>query len=269
MIVSILGCGWYGKALGQALVKSGLTVKGSTTSADKFEQLSALGIDPYAVNFSAEGETFDAGFFKCDVLVVSIPPKIRHGETIGFIPKMERIVHTIVKQGIKKVIYISSTGVYKDDNRIVDELDYPTPDTDAGRLLLQAEHLFQDTTDFSSTVIRFAGLVGPGRHPGRFFAGKKDIPNGLSPVNLIHLSDCVAISNTLIEKDQFGYVINACSPDHPAKKDFYTAASINAGLPAPEFIDELKEWKQIACKFLTETLNYQFKVPLWKDCKFD
>ncbi|HAP82964.1 MAG TPA: NAD(P)-dependent oxidoreductase, partial [Enterobacteriaceae bacterium] len=41
-------------------------------------------------------------------------------------------------------------------------------------------------------------LVGPGRHPGRFFAGKSG-PNGNHGVNLVHLEDVVGAISLLLE----------------------------------------------------------------------
>jgi predicted dinucleotide-binding enzyme len=57
--ISILGCGWYGSALGKALIADGIEVKGSTTSAAKMKDLAALGIRPYVVNFLPGEEIYD------------------------------------------------------------------------------------------------------------------------------------------------------------------------------------------------------------------
>jgi nucleoside-diphosphate-sugar epimerase len=269
MVVSILGCGWYGKALARSLIQKGITVKGSSTSDEKLKQLSAEGITPYSVQFDASNENFDPGFFDCDVLVISIPPKFRKGETTGYLPKVQRIINAILTYQVRKVIYISSTGVHGDHNTEVNELSDPNPDTESGIILLEAEKLFQRETNFKTNIIRFGGLVGPERHPGRFFAGKKDIPNGLAPVNLIHQLDCVGISEAIIERDIFGYVFNACSGDHPTRSDFYGRSTLEAGLQAPEFINELNHWKIVDSINLISILNYEFKVPYWTDNLFD
>jgi nucleoside-diphosphate-sugar epimerase len=269
MIVSILGCGWYGKALAISLIKKGITVKGSATSAEKLSQLADTGIIPYSVQFNADSESFDPEFFQCDILVISIPPKFRKGETAGYLPKIHRIINILLKYQIKKVIYISSTGVYGDHNAEVNEVSDPQPDSESGRLLFEAEKLFQKERAFKTAIIRFAGLVGPGRNPGRFFAGKKDIPNGMAPVNLIHLDDCVGISEAIIEKDAFDYLFNACSPDHPQKAAFYKNAALKANLPVPEFINELLQWKVVNSINLQKVLNYKFKVSDWSGCTFD
>jgi nucleoside-diphosphate-sugar epimerase len=268
MVVSILGCGWYGMALAGELVKQGITIKGSTTSEQKLAKLADIGIQPYLVQISADSESFDSQFFECDVLFISIPPRFRKGETAGYISKLQRIIQAIQQYQISKVIYISSTAVYGDHNSVADELTVPIPDTESGLVLLEAEELLQQQTSFKTTILRFGGLVGPGRHPGRFFSGKKDIPNGRAPVNLIHLYDCIGISIAILKQNAFGFVFNACSPDHPAKADFYCRAAFQAGLPVPEFLDELDRWKMVDSVNLSAILHYEFKVDSWVNCSF-
>jgi nucleoside-diphosphate-sugar epimerase len=269
MVIGILGCGWYGMALAKSLLQKGIIVKGSSTSDEKLEHLSSEGIMPYSVQFDADSENFDPDFFECDVLIISLPPKFRKGETTGYLPKLQRIINAILKYKVKKIIYISSTGIYGDHNNEVNELNDPNPDTESGTILLEAERLFQKEMGFKTTVIRFGGLVGPGRYPGRFFAGKKDIPNGLAPVNLIHQQDCVGISEAIIQRNIFGYLFNACSPDHPTKANFYGRTALEAGLQVPEFINELNNWKIVVSANLKSILNYEFKVPYWTDNLFD
>jgi len=269
MIVSILGCGWYGKALAKNLLQKGIIVKGSATSEEKADALKDHGITSFVVRVNADEIIYDPDFFKCDILVVSVPPGLKKGEGSAYLPKINHIVQTIRKNSIGRVIYISSTGVYGDQNQTVTENDAPNPDTESGKILLEAENLFKNENSFKTTVIRFAGLVGPGRHPGRFFAGKKNIPNGLAAVNMIHLDDCVGIGSAIIELDAFGYLFNACSPDHPAKEDFYKDAALKGGYEAPQFLLELKAWKIIESVNLKPILNYTFKIQNWKDCQFD
>ncbi|MDB5133575.1 MAG: Nucleoside-diphosphate-sugar epimerase [Mucilaginibacter sp.] len=268
MVISILGCGWYGMALAGELVEQGIAVKGSTTSEQKLTKFADVGVQPYLVQISAESESFDPQFFECDVLFISIPPRFRKGETAGYTSKLQRIIQAIQQYQISKVIYISSTGVYGDHNSVADELTDTAPETESGFVLLEAEQILQQQTSFKTTILRFGGLVGPGRHPGRFFAGKKDIPNGRAPVNLIHLDDCIGISISILKQNAFGFVFNACSPDHPAKADFYCHAALQAGLPVPEFLDELDRWKVVNSINLSAILHYEFKVDSWLNCSF-
>ena len=261
-VISILGCGWYGFGLAASLTAAGHTVKGSTTSAEKMQALAGAGIEPYLVNFGAENATYGLHFFECDILWIAIPPKTRHGEGDAYTAKLAHIAQAAQKHNVKQVIYISSTGVYGDHNHKVDEQTPPAPATPSGKILLQAEQLLQNNLAFSTTIIRFGGLFGPNRNPGRFFAGKKQIPNGRAPVNMIHLDDCLGISHAILNKKAFGHTFNACAPQHPEKWVFYTQAARNTGLELPEFNDELLEWKIVNSINIPQLLQYRFKHPL-------
>ncbi len=262
MTVSILGCGWYGTALAGSLINKWIKVKGSTTTADKLTLLAEAGIEPYLIDLSPANETINPAFFECDVLWVCIPPKARTGNGAEYLNKIERLITLIKTHNIKQVVFISSTGVYGDSNTEVTELDAPNPDSESGKILLAAEELLNKEDAFTTTIIRFAGLIGPGRDPGRFFAGKTNIPNGQAPVNLIHLTDCIGISNALLDKQAFGYNYNAVSPSHPTRIEFYTQAAIDSGLAAPQFIEEKNNWKIVSEVTVSELLDYQYQVKI-------
>lgn len=260
MTVSILGCGWYGLELAKGLVNKWVKVKGSTTSADKLPLLAAVGIEPYLIDLSPNNEVTDPDFFECDVLWISIPPKVRTGNGAEYLAKIERLISLIKTYQIKQVVLISSTGVYGDSNTEVTEADAPTPDSEAGKVLLAAEELLSQQTGFTTTIIRFGGLIGPGRDPGRFFAGKTDVPNGEAPVNLIHLTDCIGISNAILDKQAFGNTYNAVSPSHPTRANFYTQAAVASGLVPPHFIEEKENWKVVNSVNVGEVLGYEYQV---------
>jgi nucleoside-diphosphate-sugar epimerase len=179
------------------------------------------------------------------------------------VPNLQRVIGAIVNCEVKKVILISSTGVYADQNKELTEFDDTRSETPSALILLAAEELFKQQTAFKTTIIRFGGLIGPGRDPGRFFAGKKEIPNGLAPVNMIHQDDCIGLTRALLNKDAFGYTFNACTPHHPPKSDFYTQAATKAGLAKPEFLPELKEWKIINSVSVPEVLGYDYRIKNW------
>jgi nucleoside-diphosphate-sugar epimerase len=260
MTISILGCGWYGFELAKSFVKKGLTVKGSTTSLEKIPFMAEAGIKPYLIDLSVNNEIIDPSFFECDVLWIAIPPKARTGNGAAYLNKIGRLITLIKLHGIEQVILISSSSVYGDNNSEVNELTEPNPDTESGKILLQAETLLKEQISFTTTIIRFAGLIGPGRDPGKFFAGKTNIPNGNAPVNLIHLTDCIGISHSILDQKAFGYIYNACSLYHPNRTDFYRKASIESGLEMPEFINEKKSWKIVSGINVSGILEYQYQV---------
>jgi len=261
MTVSIIGCGWYGFELAKALVNKWIKVKGSTTSAEKLAIFSQHGIEPYLINLANE-DAIDTAFFDCDVLWVCIPPRARSGNGAVYLESLRKLIAHAKSNIIKQVVLVSSTGIYGDHNSEKNELDIPHPDTESGEILQTAEKLLKAEKAFTTTIIRFGGLFGPGRDAGRFFAGKTDIPNGEAPVNMIHLSDCIGISCAILDKQAFGHIYNAVSPQHPTKTEFYAAAAQAAGLQEPQFLEEKNDWKIVSSVNVEKYLRYEFKQTL-------
>ncbi|MBB2146488.1 NAD(P)H-binding protein [Pedobacter sp. LMG 31464] len=261
--ISILGCGWYGFALAKKLIENGYSVKGSTTSEEKIAILKTENIQPYLVNFEADKTEYDVDFFDCDVLFICIPPKKNSPQLLDFPVKIEKIAEAAQKAKVKQVVFISSTKVYQDGNFVVNENTIPQPTTDSGKAILAAENILKQNQTFTATIIRFAGLIGPERNLAKHFAGKKDIANGLAPINLIHLADCIGITEVIIKQKAFGKIYHGVTPNHPTRKDFYTKACIASSLEEPSFIAELLSWKQIESKNVPEVLAYEYVFKNW------
>lgn len=254
--ISILGCGWFGFPLGKRLAEAGHQVKGSTTTAGKIADIQSAGIDAYL--FELDKDDIPASFFDSEILVIGVPPKMRSGKGEDYSGKLIRLTERLSDTPIKQVIYISSTSVFSDTNSKLDEHATPSPETASGKAILAVESHLRNCPSFTTTIIRFSGLIGPGRDPGRFFGGKTDIPNGQAPVNLIHLDDCIGITISILEKQAFGNIFHAAAPQHPIKSSFYSKASVAAGYTAPKFVDELSSWKIIESINVPKLLNYEF-----------
>jgi nucleoside-diphosphate-sugar epimerase len=263
--ISILGCGWYGFPLAKSLIAKGYSVKGSTTSEAKLPLLKKEGIVPFLISFDSGQENYDTSFFDSEVLVICLPPKRSSGEHREYPSKMRKIVDALQGGKVKSVLMISSTSVYADVNREVKADEIPMPDTESGVAILEAEQMIKASKSFRSTVLRFSGLIGPGRNLAKFFSGKTEIANGLAPVNLVHLEDCILLTQHILNTDAFGYTFNACSPDHPTRMDMYTNITEIAGLPKPYFLPELVKWKLINGNGVSTLLNYKYLVNNWSE----
>lgn len=233
--ISILGCGWLGLPLAKSLIAKGFSVKGSTTSLEKISILKQAGIETFQIALS-EREiigNIEAFLSNSEILIIDIPPKLRGTSNESFVPKIQTLIPFIEKAKVKKVIFVSSTSVYVDDNSIITEESKSQPDSESGKQLLAAENLLQ--SHFKTTIIRFGGLIGDNRHPIHFLAGRQNLENPEAPINLIHQTDCIGIIETIIEKDCFGETFNAVAPFHPNRKDYYTQKATEFNLPLPEF----------------------------------
>lgn len=254
--VSILGCGWLGKAVGVHLLQCGYQVAGSTTQREKFPALETLGIQPHLINLSDEPEAVNNHFFDSDILIIAVPPKLRSAGGGNYVQQMLRLREIVLNHQVRQLIFVSSTAVYPDLNRVVTESD-----ADPTNPLVAAENIFVDERDFKTTVIRFGGLVGPARHPGRFLAGKKDISGKDNPVNIIHQKDCVRIIEAIIQNESWNETFNAAADLHPSKEKFYTAASTLLNLDPPTFSNDSAPFKIINSEKLKQKLSFEFHYP--------
>ena len=260
-IVSILGCGWLGLPLGKHLRNRRFSVKGSVTSPEKFGLLRTSGIVPYRIVLNDAGvEIDDPSFFETDVLIISIPPRRIDGIERIFPIQIAQLIPIILKSGIRKVIFISSTSVYPENLKTATENDVLTPDKESGKACLAAENLLNHLTDFETTILRFGGLIGADRNPARFLLKSTRSVSNI-PVNLIHQDDCIGIIAAILEKDLWGETLNACCPEHPLKKDFYGKAAQISGLPVPLISDQTEAYKIVDSSKLRRLLKYKFKYP--------
>jgi nucleoside-diphosphate-sugar epimerase len=258
--ISILGCGWLGFPLAQYLIENDFCVKGSTTSAEKFDLFLENKITPFAINLTEneiKGE-IDTFLHASEVLIIAIPPKLRKSNTENFVSKIQLLIPHIQQSTIQKVLFISSTAVYGENQPVVDENSPTNPETESGKQLLEAEQLLQ--SKFSTTIIRFGGLIGPNRNPARFLSGQHNLENPDAPVNLIHLHDCISIIYTILQKQCWGATFNAVAPQHPTRKAYYTNKATELGLPLPQFQHTNNSiGKTVHCNALYNLLDYTFQ----------
>lgn len=260
--IGVIGCGWLGLPLAIELVNKGYYLKGTTTTREKLTTLSSHQIDPFLVQLNPAliGDDLKT-FFNVDLLIINIPPKRNQSLANDYLDKMSNIAVAIKDSSISKIIFVSSTSVYPEDKMVVTEETAIDVNSSSAISLYNAEEIFRNLENVETTVIRMAGLIGPNRHPGRFFAGKENIPNGLAPVNLIHLDDCIGIIQMVIEKEIWGETFNGASPSHPTKAEFYNLASNRFNQTSAKFIAEEKEFKIVSSEKLIEKYHYQFKIP--------
>ncbi len=259
--VSIIGCGWLGLPLAKLLVASEWRVSGSTTSDEKMTLLSNAGIEPYLLQLPDEKIT-KSPLFHSETYVINIPPSRRKPGVIENYPKsINALLASIDRSKVQRLIFVSSTSVYPDDVEHIDEEMPERPSTDSGLAILEAERIIKHA-GISWTFLRFGGLAGPGRHPGRFFAGKSGLTHGDQAINFLHLEDALGILRFFIENPSMGKIYNAVSPLHPSKSEFYPSMARNLGLPEPVFEKGHHcQRREISGEKLIRDTGYQFIHP--------
>lgn len=209
MKISIMGLGWYGAPLASELLKDGHAVLGSTRSEDKTKQFITQHI--HASRFSYP-DLPSKDLMDADIVILNIPP---FEEELEWFKSFSWNPNTWI-------IFISSTSVY------------PAPESKSG-ILLKAQEDWAQSHFKHWTILRFGGLYGAQRHPGKYLRGRKNIAGRLNPVNLVHLDDCIGFTRTVIDKNLQNRLFNVVSDDHRTKEEFYSEFCRKEGLPLPEF----------------------------------
>ncbi|WP_146104769.1 hypothetical protein [Tenacibaculum sp. SG-28] len=171
--ISILGCGWLGFPLAKSLVSAGYKVKGSSTSKSKEILFKNNGIIPFTFALGNEDLNDSLALFLKDSesIIISFPPKRSENIVALYQRQIESVLPFI--NNTQKVIFISSTSVYPNTNSWVDENLICTPKKQSGKAILAVENILSKAFSERLTIVRFAGLIGNDRQPGRFLANKK------------------------------------------------------------------------------------------------
>lgn len=261
--ISILGCGWLGLPLAKSLIDKGYSVKGSVRDINQLALLKESGIEPYYININPYVIGKDIyNFLSSDALIINFPPKRRDGIESYHKAQFENLIRELRLSKVAKVIFVSSTSVYPSLNREVVEEDAVNPEKASGRALLTVEQMLLDCQSFETVVLRFGGLIGYDRMPGRFLSGRKKLTGGGSPVNLIHQDDCIGVIEKVLQTDVWGEVFNACADTHPKRKDYYIEQAKLSGFDPPEFVENDEgAYKIINSSKLKRLTGYEFIHP--------
>jgi Nucleoside-diphosphate-sugar epimerases len=263
--VAIVGLGWLGMPLALSLMARGYLVTGSKTTQDGVEAARMCGIDGYPLRLDpqlvCEADDLDA-LMNVDALVITLPAR-RSGEGEDFyLQAVQEIVDSALAYHIPRIIFTSSTSVYGSGQGTIKENSPREPVTASGRVLKELEDWLHHLPGTSVDILRLAGLVGPGRHPGRFFAGKS-APDGQHGVNLVHLEDVISAIALLLQAPKGGHIYNICAPVHPARRVFYPQMARELGLEVPVFAvnDNGSTGKIVDGNRICHELGFEYQYP--------
>jgi len=262
--ISILGCGWLGLPLAVSLIKKGHLVKGSTTASEKLALLKDKQILPFVITLNTTGISGNVAAFldNSNLLIINIPPGMHNNSEEKFSKKIAMLLPHIERSRIKKVIFVSSTSVYGKASGVITEAITPQPTTPSAKELIVAEELLRNSkARFTTTVIRFGGLIGEDRHPVKFLSGKKNLANPKGNINFIHQDDCIGLIESVIAKNYFGKTLNGVYPHHPERAAYYTEKAKQLSLEPPQFdTTSPSETRKIFSLYAEKELDYEFRV---------
>ncbi|MFC3032892.1 NADP-binding protein [Pseudoalteromonas fenneropenaei] len=237
----VLGAGWLGKPLCEHFLAAGWQVEGTQRIPQPLPYLRRCVLEQGELNHNLD--------LKQAYWVCAVPPRARTGggDYLAFLQASLELAAEYQAQGF---VLCSSTAVYANNSGRYDEqaaLAEPTPRTET---LLAAEQLVLQS---GGKVLRLAGLIGPGREPGQFVAGKNLSSAAADPVNMVHQGDVIKGIATLLDNwPDANTIYNLCYPAHPDKESYYARHCAAAAQQPPVFTGEQSVVRIIDGSAITE-----------------
>jgi nucleoside-diphosphate-sugar epimerase len=229
--VAILGCGFTGIRVARALLQAGAEVMATSRQP---ENLALPGARTVAFDASRDEDLAQIPILveACDAIVCSIPTLRLNGQLVERVPELIRHL----QGAIPRVIYLSTTGVYGDQQRI-DEHTQPKPVTPRELCRAAAEHSVLEGCR-NPLVLRPAAIYGPGRgvHVSLREGKYRLTGGGSNYISRIHVDDLAAHVLAALRGDVTGAW--PVADEHPCSQ--HEMASFCAellGLPMPPQVE--------------------------------
>lgn len=263
--VAIIGLGWLGLALGSYLRHLGWHVKGTKQTYDGVESMRLLRFETYYLELNPElnADPDDLSeLFSVDSLVITIPPSQYLFSLDSYIQSIKNLVNEALLNSIEHIIFVSSTSVFPNKSANFDEEINIEPDTDIGRTLLDIENWLLSLSGIDCDIIRLGGLIGDDRHPAYSLANRENVSQGNSPVNLVHVDDCVRAIQLLLEAPSCRSIYHLVSPNHPKKVDYYQFMAKKLGIKPATFLCNENDPKRIILgNKICQELGFIYQYP--------
>ena len=262
MKVVIVGCGWLGAQLAIVLRDAGHQVFASRRQQQALAHLSQ-GVSPILLDLTTPQvlpEVYTA--LHQAIVICAIPPGGRSGGTSQYQAALSQLALLMQQAGSHGVIHFSSSGIYQGLSGDVDEHVSLQLDIERVAMLAQGEAILQQALPLCITL-RLGGLMGSGRHPGRFVAGRTlSNPDGV--INMLHAHDACAAVLRLLSADALQpAVYNLCCPDAVTRREFYQTAAKTLGTALDFSNDSLISHRALAQRFIQRfAFQYRFASPL-------
>lgn len=267
--VLLAGCGDIGLGLGQQLTGLGFSVTGLKRSPHQNAGFAIVQGDLLAP------KTLDVLADSYDFIVYTATPSEMTSQAYENI-YVKGLNHLLaVTQPRECLLLVSSTGVYhQSKGEWVNESSQTSPTRFSGQWLLKGEQLaFSQCAN--TTVVRFAGIYGPGRLRliNKVQRGCSVVESPPKYTNRIHRDDCVGMLQFLIEQQLAGKPLASIyiGADHSAAPEHevldFIALQLGLSLPVRESVKDpqsVNQNKRCSNERILK-LGYQFQYPSYKE----
>ena len=235
----IVGCGYLGARVGQWWLAGGEDVFAITRSPLRANELASKGLTPIVADITARSPLKLPR--QIDTVLFAVGYDRAGGASMHEV-YVEGLAHVLdtLPRAVERLIYISSTGVYGQQERErVDESSPCRPDRPGGQICLEAENLLRShSLGPRSLVLRLAGIYGPGRIPRRaeIEAAVPIATPGEGIMNLIHVDDAASIVVQLAAAAAPPELFCVSDGTPVARREYYRHLADLLGAPEPTFV---------------------------------
>lgn len=228
MRLFILGLGYSARHFVRKFGGAFSHIAGTVRDPGQWDDLAGIEVHGFSGTSPARETVERIG--SADVLLISIPPGSTSDPAIA-------AFGDVLAAGRRKVVYLSTIGVYGDHGGgWVDESTPPQATLERTRMRVAAEQAWTDTTSGNAAILRLAGIYGPGRNALvtlRAGTARRIIKPG-QVFNRIHVDD-IASAIMAASRHQNGGTWNVCDDEPASPQDVITyAAKLTNVAPPPE-----------------------------------
>ena len=282
MRVAVLGCGYVGIELGRQLADVGHEVVGVVRSEASAERVADAGIRPVRADLTDPGSLSTVPTVDHLVFAASTGRGSVEAARALYLDGLRNAIAEFAgrESSPDRLLFTSSTGVYGDHGGDwVDESTPVSPASPKAELIAEAESLVLDSavvreSSLEGTVVRFAGLYGPGRYRlDRYLSGpvtagyrnsthRDDAAGALAHLLEMDVARCetvLVVDDEPVEKWAFAdWLAEECDVDPPAKQTI--EERLAAGSLSEEAVRRLRSRKRCRNARLRE-LGYDLAYP--------
>jgi nucleoside-diphosphate-sugar epimerase len=204
------------------------TISGTVRRPDKQDEMRRRGFDAFLID-APDQAPIEACIRDADVLLMSAPPG-RAGD-----PALSSYRRAIAESRARRVIYLSTIGIYGDhDGAWIDEDTPPAPRIERAKARAAAEAQWLATVGERLSILRLAGLYGPGRNALirlRNGTARRIVKPG-QVFNRIHVDDAARAVVAAIAHPNGG-LWNVCDDEPAPPQDVIAFAAQLVGIAAP------------------------------------
>lgn len=268
----IVGCGDIGLRVARRLRERGEAPALIVRSAASAGALRTEGFEVQALDLDRETPVFDA-----EQVYWFAPPPAQGRED----PRLRRWLAGLSPQPARRIVYISTSGVYGDcAGRWIDEDEPLKPQTDRGHRRLDAERALSEFARHSTgavMVLRVPGIYGPGRLPvERLQQHLPVVREDEAPwTNRIHAEDLASVALAAMDHGAAGRAYNVSDGQPTTMSDYFVRCARLLNLPepprvsmqeararlTPAMLSFLEESKRLVNRRMLEELGVVLRYP--------